>query len=424
MSRVDGFMRAHVSQRRTIRQAFLLAVLYAYLAVHLCLVHIFGWLIRSRGSAQSDGPVEVLLTGTFYSDNWVLAHIRPMALSPACSQVRVVTTYEFAPTPGVVAVIPSARLRRLCGDVGARLLTFCREAVRRKPQYVGGFHLLFNGLMASLVGRVTGARVLYFCVGGPAEVQGGGLQSENRLFEKIGKPSKALESQLLRSLHHVDQIVTMGTSAQQYFQNHGIDIPIDVVSGGIDMPEFTQAADRTDFDAIFIGRLAAIKRVDLFIDTVALLREKYPAIRAVVVGDGAERTVIEQQIRDLGLEQAIELAGFQSEPQKWLRRSRVFMLPSDSEGLSLALMEAMAAGLPAVVSDVGDLDNLVIDGENGFLLKARMPAAFASAVDTLLADTDVLDSASKKARVAAEAFSLEKCTARWEPILWRPKEGS
>lgn len=419
----DGaLMGSNESPRRSAGQTGLLLVLHVYLAVHLGLVRLFGWLRKSRKRAAADRPVEVLLTGTFYSDNWVLAHIRPIAMSPATSTVRVVTTYEFAATDGVCAVVPSPRLRRVCGDVGARLLTFCYEAVRSRPDFVGGFHLLFNGLVASLVGRATGAQVLYFCVGGPAEVQGGGLRSENRLFEKIGTPSKGLEANLLAALEHFDHIVTMGVSARQYFRDHSVSTPISVVSGGIDLPAFTPAAERTEFDVIFIGRLAPIKRVDLFVDMVAMLREENDGIRAAIVGDGAERGAIEEQIRAQNLGSNIELAGFQPNPLEWLRRSRVFLLTSDSEGLSLALMEAMAAGLPAVVSDVGDLDNLVVDGENGFLVKERSPDAFARKVSKLLNQPSLLTSASSKARLSAEEFSVEKCSTLWKSILWQAAE--
>ena len=58
---------------------------------------------------------------------------------------------------------------------------------------VGGFHLLLNGLAAALMARMVGARSLYFCVGGPAEVLYGGILSENRFFEKLKVPHASIE---------------------------------------------------------------------------------------------------------------------------------------------------------------------------------------------------------------------------------------
>jgi hypothetical protein len=133
---------------------------------------LFGW---RKAPPPRPGGADILLTGTFHSHNWIGAHLRPLASSPACRRIRLVALSEAPPLDRLEVIHPPAWLRRLVGAVPSRLLTFVAEALRERPDWVGGFHLLINGLVAGALARVVGARSLYICVGGPAEVEDGGL---------------------------------------------------------------------------------------------------------------------------------------------------------------------------------------------------------------------------------------------------------
>ena len=93
------------------------------------------------------------------------------------------------------------------------------------------------------------------------------------------------------------------------------------------------------------------------------------------------------------------------------------MLTSDTEGLSLALMEAMMCGLPAIVSNVGDLGDLVVPGETGYLIDARTPGAFAGAVVELLSDAERLRRYSANALLVAQKHSVPQVANRWDQAL-------
>lgn len=360
---------------------------------------------------------EILLTGTFYSDNWISSHLRPLAQSRYCARIRVVTIYPIAPIDKVQVVVPPAWLVRIVGGVPARLLTFIWIGVRERPHFVGGFHLLFNGLMAALLGRFIGARSLYFCVGGPAEVLGGGIQSENRLFEKLETPDTVVERQLLQAVGGFDLIVTMGSTAKQFYQSHGIAAPIQVVSGGLDASRYSPASTAATTDLVFVGRLAPIKRVDLFLQAIKQIQGKMPDISAVVVGDGQMRDSLERLASELGISRNIRFVGQQPDVGTWLRQARIFVLTSDSEGLSLALIEAMLCGLPAVVSRVGDLGDLVEDGVSGYLVSERSADAFAMRLLELLENNDRREQFSRAARQAAKRYEISACTQLWDSIL-------
>ena len=101
----------------------------------------------------------------------------------------------------------------------------------------------------------------------------------------------------------------------------------------------------------------------------------------------------------------------------WLRKSRIFVLTSESEGLSLSMMEAMRCGLPAIVPRVGDLCELVVEGKNGHLVNGRTPDEFAARIVELLSDHLCLDNYSKEARRSTERYALDVVTRLWDEIL-------
>ena len=97
------------------------------------------------------GRVDVLATGSFVSQNWLRAHLQPLAAAQGCRTVWMVATRPVPDIPNVHPIYPWRWLSRTTGDVPARLLTFAVAAVRLRPHVVAGFHLLFNGLAAALV---------------------------------------------------------------------------------------------------------------------------------------------------------------------------------------------------------------------------------------------------------------------------------
>jgi glycosyltransferase involved in cell wall biosynthesis len=120
---------------------------------------------------------------------------------------------------------------------------------------------------------------------------------------------------------------------------------------------------------------------------------------------------------ELGIAKNITFVGHQKNVEAWLRKAKVFVLTSDSEGLSLALMEAMLCGLPAVVPLVGDLDELVEDGINGYLVAERTPEAFAKRLHDLLTDESRLARFSEAARRSAKRYEIGATVQLWDKIL-------
>ena len=142
-------------------------------------------------------------------------------------------------------------------------------------------------------------------------------------------------------------------------------------------------------DAPVIGSVGALrteKRFDVLLRGVAELAPRWPGLRVVIVGEGAERRRIESLARELGLDDTLLLLGARDDVPDVLQALDIAVTSSDFEGGPLSVMEYMEAGLPVVATAVGGLPQMISDGVHGVLVPRRDPPALAHAIEGLLAD--------------------------------------
>jgi colanic acid/amylovoran biosynthesis glycosyltransferase len=165
------------------------------------------------------------------------------------------------------------------------------------------------------------------------------------------------------------------------------------------------------------------------IDALALLAERRPAVTLELIGDGPERDRILARARERGVEGRVSAPGARSAEQvrAALAEARVFALPAirlpsgRMEGIPVALMEAMAAGVPVVATRLSGIPELVQDGVTGLLVEPHDPAALAAALERLLADEAVAAELARNARALVErSFSLEVEARRLGDLLAAP----
>jgi len=141
---------------------------------------------------------------------------------------------------------------------------------------------------------------------------------------------------------------------------------------------------------------------------MALLREQSP-FHALIVGGGRRQGEMQQLAESLGLSQAVHFLGNRGDIPDLLAAMDIFVLPSQSEGVSLALLEAMAAGLPVIVSKVGGLPEVVRHEENGLLVPVGDAGALAQGLASLLADPAWAQALGEQARRDVEThYSLDR----------------
>ena len=155
---------------------------------------------------------------------------------------------------------------------------------------------------------------------------------------------------------------------------------------------------------ICVGRLERIKGIDLVIQSVAVLVRGGHECTLDVIGDGSERGRLERLVARLDLGRAVSFKGTLSEAdvQQALQESDIFVSGSHQEGFSLALLEALAQGLPAVVTDVGSARDVVRDGVTGYVVDRRDPSILA---DRVLATAARRQEMTSRCRIAAEPYS-------------------
>lgn len=377
-----------------------------------------GNLLVGLRQKDPEPPWEVLLTGTFQSAEWVMAFLQPLAMAGSCRQVVLVTTLPVPEHDGITVIHPPAFLRRAIGDVAARLATFAWTAVWRRPELVGGFAISINALVAQTVADLIGSRSMYVCVGGPIEVLDGGLWGESRLFSKLDAADPAIEAKLLRAVRRFDAVVAMGSKAVTFFRERGVAPErLHRMTGAVDARRFGEPRDERPVDIIFVGRLVPIKCLDLLLGAVRQLVENGRQPRARIVGRGPLEADLKELAQELEVDSQVEFAGFVPDVVEELERAKCFVLTSRSEGLSLAMAEAMLAGAVPIVADVGDLSDLIEDGVSGRLVTSREPAAFAGCIEEVLGNQRRLQTLSRAAHDAALRCGLDRVADDWHTLL-------
>ena len=173
--------------------------------------------------------------------------------------------------------------------------------------------------------------------------------------------------------------------------------------------------DPQEFVFVSVGRLVGLKRYDLLIEAFAKLAKANAIL--VLVGDGVERNNLEQLAQTLGVSSRVVFLGVRSDVNEILSLAHCFVLASEIEGLSRSILEAMAAGLPIVATDVGGNKELVLNNQNGLLVPAGDASALADALQTILHDSNKQKQFGQTSKqLAQKNFSLENMTKQYQEL--------
>jgi glycosyltransferase involved in cell wall biosynthesis len=158
------------------------------------------------------------------------------------------------------------------------------------------------------------------------------------------------------------------------------------------------------------------KRHDIFLQAAGRLAAKHLKLEFILVGDGPLRPGLEAMAAKLSLREQVIFLGERHDIPAVLAASDISVLPSMSESLSNSIMESMAAGVPVVACRAGGNDELIRDGENGFLVPTADAEALAERIDTLVQQPELRKSLGVTARQDARRFSVERVCGEYERL--------
>ncbi len=355
----------------------------------------------------------VLVTGTFYSDNWLATHLMPMSKASYCQRLLMVAIKQGPKIEGVTYLIVPKGLQRYLPNSLARLLFFMYVGVRLKPNVCVGFHLLFNGLVANWLARLIGAHSVHICGGGAREIKGGGYLSENALCRKLKGPSALLERTFWSLLNKQSLVVCMGEGARNYFEQHLTYPNIVVIAGGLDTQVFYPTNKRKVYDLIFVGRVSEVKRLERALHAIA---NYHRPLSMAVIGDGPLLSAHQKLASKLNIQHQVDFLGWQSDIPFWLNKANTLILTSDSEGVPQVIMQAQLCGLACIASNVGDISEVVND-RSGILVDDLTHEGFIAAFDTLYSNPKKLSQYQHNALQQANRYTLSHGAVLWQQAL-------
>lgn len=170
---------------------------------------------------------------------------------------------------------------------------------------------------------------------------------------------------------------------------------------------------------LFLGAIIEKKGVFDLLEAVAGLRDYYPRLRLVLAGTGAAQAQVKERAQALGIAPQVEMPGWIDAQARdaWLAKANVFVLPSYYEGLPMSVLEAMAAGLPVIASDVGGIPEVIEHGVDGLLIVPGDVADLVRSIERLLADPALRESMGRAAQRKVErCYASERVMERIEGV--------
>jgi glycosyltransferase involved in cell wall biosynthesis len=356
------------------------------------------------------------------------------ALADAGYDVRIVTGRWFPGTPRSetiegVEVFRHHTLWEFFGIRGMKkfggylyMLTLAWHLFRTRDSYdvIHVHGLNYHTAVAATVGRRLGKPTI-------AKLANSGMASDIDRMRRGQQLAGA--GRLLGAALQCDRLVALSPVIADELRRAGVpDDRIISIPNGVEVDESAGPRD-PDPDVlrlVYIGRLHPQKGVDVLLEACALAAPRIEGRLSLrIVGDGPARRPLEDQAKALSLGGVVEFVGEVGDPNPEIDGADVFVLPSRTEGMSNALLEAMSRGRAVVATAVSGSQGIVSDGRSGLLVEPDDPAGLADALESLSRDRRQCLRMGETARAEIRRhYSLEQVAARYADLYGHLVEGS
>lgn len=330
-----------------------------------------------------------------------------------------VLTSRLDPTLPATEAVPTAagslRVERLATSrlrfVGTWLYmrNLARWFRRNKPDLAYVSMLKHDAYVALGVGRRLGFPVVLRPEGAGATGDvawqkwgrgGKRIADRCRTADRFVAISPAVEAELVADGYPADRILRLPNA---------VPVPRDPW----DRNRRNEANRRGEFVAAFVGRLAPEKGLDVLLDAWPIVLKSFPGARILLIGEGPERGRLQEKAAQLRISDSLDMPGASTDPLRLLRDADLFILPSREEGMSVALLEALALGIPAAASAIPGNLGLVSDGVEARTFSPGDPADLARVIIEIGSDPATADALASVGRAKVEReYSIEAICSR------------
>lgn len=307
-----------------------------------------------------------------------------------------------------VHLSPGIRTTVLCFRDGASCVPFLGQLAKVgiAARMLGHANPHFIAIMAEITRELRARRAdVLICHGYKADLLG--WMAARRVGIRVLSVSRGWTSHTRKVrfnegldrwiLRHMDRVVCVSDGQAAKVRRAGVHHDrIRVIHNAINLARFDRpdVGGRAILESLFptppalivigVGRLSPEKGFDQFVEAARILAPRYPTTGFMIVGDGPDRAMLEGRVREAKLVDRFVFAGFRSDVDNLLPGADVLVQSSYTEGLPNVVLEACAAGIPVVATDVGGTSEVVQDGVNGYLVPSGDPEILATRLGELL----------------------------------------
>lgn len=302
--------------------------------------------------------------------------------------------YELDPSISCIDISNEKRNQML--DTPRLVMTLRRRIKRIKPEAVLSFMVAVN-IVTWLATRGLNVKFI------PSE-RNDPDRGRSNLIKKLQ----------VKAYGAADTTVFQTTRAKEYFseaiQNRSVIIPNP-------LREMPEAVYGTSKRIVTAGRLSEQKNHKLLIDAFKRVHKDHPEFSVDIYGEGSMKDELQAYIDEKGLNNSVHLCGKVDNVPERIRNAYMFVLPSDYEGLSNALLEAMGIGLPCITTNCAGSDDAIRDGANGLIVPIQDSDAMEKAIKELIVDPAKAEELGRKARVSMSRYKVENVVEQWESLI-------
>ncbi len=338
------------------------------------------------------------------NDKKLISKVSPILDVPAVERVYLVRMdamdfthpklTQYPVVPFIKKILPFRELYRVL--VGIYLI------LTKRINLVIGIRFLMHGIYTVLLSKLLRIKYILLFIESPSKYEGSNF--------------------FLKAISSASAIGVRGSSSERFFIDKGIPKEkIFTPPNEFTLPKIERLQDRKEYDLIYIGNFIEIKDLPLWIEIFKSVKKQREDITGVMLGDGNLFESIKSLAHREGVYDNIDFVGRKKDVYEYINRSKILLMTSKLEGLPMVAVECMSVGVPAVLPDVGDVKDLIKDGENGVVISSRNSEEYTKAILELLSDkkrySEMSNRAIESIKIFSEVSSHENIVQIWTKLL-------